>query len=116
MRLPTAHQEALPADGDLMVVRELRGLVNDAGQRAKTATATANESQKWLEWPEFLWVVAELKKECAARDSTGRLRRRSHVAWSLQRYLIFAVLACVPGLPCHTCSDGGTHSRIHRHD
>ena len=66
-------------------------------RRLKIAPRAANEAQKWLQWPEFLRVVAELRRECAARDSTGRLRRRSHVAWSLQRYLIFAILSCVPG-------------------
>lgn len=42
-------------------------------------------------------VVQELRKECGGRDSTGRQRQSSAVAWSLQRYLIFAILSCIPG-------------------
>lgn len=45
-------------------------------------------------------VVQELKKECAGRDSIGRRREASAVAWSLQRYLIFAILSCIPGEAC----------------
>lgn len=44
-------------------------------------------------------VVQELRKECAGRDGSGRLREGSAVAWSLQRYLIFAILSCIPGPP-----------------
>ena len=44
-----------------------------------------------------LQVVQELKRECAGRDSQGRLREGSAVAWSLQRYLVFAILSCIPG-------------------
>lgn len=29
-------------------------------------------------------------------DSAGKLRKRTSVAWSLQKYLIFAILSCVP--------------------
>ena len=50
-------------------------------------------------------VVQELKRECAGRDSQGRQREGSAIAWSLQRYLVFAILSCIPGacsLP-HTC-------------
>ena len=42
-------------------------------------------------------VVQELKRECAGRDSQGRQREASAVAWSLQRYLVFAILSCIPG-------------------
>ena len=72
-------------------------MVNDAKRRLKIAPRAANEALKWLEWPEFLRVVSELHKECAARDSIGKLKSRNHVAWCLQRYLIFGILSCVPG-------------------
>jgi hypothetical protein len=49
--------------------------------------------------PDSAQVVQELKRECAGRDSIGRKREGSAVAWSLQRYLIFAILACIPGPP-----------------
>ncbi len=45
-------------------------------------------------------ILEHLEK---SRDSFGKQRSRQHVAWSLQRYLIFAILSCVPGMwykPC----------------
>ena len=89
---------ALGPDADVLIIRELRSMANDARKRLKNIPRVNNEAQKWLEWPEFLHVVAELRQECAATDSHGKLRKRNHVAWSLQRYLIFAILSCVPGV------------------
>lgn len=42
------------ADGDIMVVRELRKLSNEARRATKTAARTADESLKWLEWSQLL--------------------------------------------------------------
>ena len=39
------------------------------------------------------------RKECAGLDSQGRPRKPALVAWSLQRYLIFGLLSCIPGAP-----------------
>lgn len=80
-----------------MVIKELRSMVNQAKRRQKAAPRAVEEAHKWLDWPAYLKVVAELRKECAAKDSAGKQRSRSAVAWSLQRYLIFAILSCVPG-------------------
>ena len=44
-----------------------------------------------------LQVVNELRLECAGKDDIGRARSPAAVAWSLQRYLIFAILCCIPG-------------------
>lgn len=73
----------------------------------------ADEEAKWLTWQEYLGLCQELRHECAALDSAGRRRSEAAVAWSLQKYLIFAILSCVPdrqvrpltgrqgaGLPC----------------
>jgi hypothetical protein len=43
-----------------------------------------------------LQVVQQLRLECAGLDAQGRPRPRLQVAASLQRYLLFAILACVP--------------------
>lgn len=56
----------------------------------------ADEEAKWLTWQEYLGLCQELRHECAALDSTGRRRSEAAVAWSLQKYLIFAILSCVP--------------------
>ena len=49
------------ADGDILVVRELRNLINDAAHRAKVAPRAADEAAKWLDWPQYLQVVHELR-------------------------------------------------------
>ena len=89
------------AYGDLAVVKELRSLIVRANKESKVAPRVANEDMKWLEWPEYVALCVELKKECALRKSSKgadgvKERARAEVAWSLQTYLIFAILACVP--------------------
>ncbi|EFN54907.1 hypothetical protein CHLNCDRAFT_135039 [Chlorella variabilis] len=75
------------AYSDLGVVKELRAMSNAAKRQAKVAPRVSDEEKKWLDWPEYLQVCAELRLECAARDPNGRHRKPSAVAWSLQRYL-----------------------------
>ena len=62
----------------------------------RVAVRASDEGMKWLEWPEYLSTVQELRRECAGRNHIGSLRARSAVAWSLQRYLIFAILSSIP--------------------
>lgn len=81
---------------DLDVVKEMRILISTSRKAAKIAPRVADESAKWLDWPEYLQACRELHRECAALNSDGSLRPRSEVAWSIQRYLIFAILASVP--------------------
>lgn len=50
-------------------------------------------------------VVQELRLECAAQDRWKRARAPTAVAWSLQRYLVFAILSCIPDRCAHAiCS------------
>jgi hypothetical protein len=82
---------------DLPVVKELRTLINTANKASKVAPRVSDEAAKWLDWPEYLALVQELRKECALLLPDGKGDRpRQQVAWSLQRYLMFAILACVP--------------------
>ena len=82
---------------DLEVVTEMRKLAKDAKARWRIAPACADTSAKWLAWPEYLACVEQLRIEAGAgRDSSGRLRSAKAVAWSVQTYLLFAVLASVP--------------------
>jgi hypothetical protein len=81
---------------DLPVVKELRSMVNSGRQARKVASRTSEESLKWLDWPQYLALVKELKRECALLKPDGTPRPRRDVALSLQRYLIFATLSCVP--------------------
>ncbi|KAI3437936.1 hypothetical protein D9Q98_000380 [Chlorella vulgaris] len=81
---------------DLGIVKELRSMSNAAKKQAAVAPRTSDEEQKWLDWPQFLEVCAELRLECAALDERGRKRSPVAIACSLQRYLIFSILSCVP--------------------
>ncbi|KAL4424494.1 hypothetical protein ABPG77_006803 [Micractinium sp. CCAP 211/92] len=81
---------------DLEVVKELRSMANLAKKRGNVAPRRSDEEAKWLTWQEYLELCQELRHECAALDSTGRRRSEAAVAWSLQKYLIFAILSCVP--------------------
>jgi len=82
---------------DLGVVKEIRALINKARKTEKVSPRSSDETVKWLDWPEYLRVCRELKKECAGRKSDGTIPRpRKDIAWSLQKYLIFRILASVP--------------------
>ncbi len=59
--------------------------------------------------PNPVQAVEELRSECAALDSIGRKRKAAAVAWSLQRYLIFALLSCIPGRPARLIRSTAKH-------
>ena len=61
--------EGAKAYDDLPVVRELRGLANRARLAGKVASRSADETKKWLSWPDFLKVVQQLRCECAGADA-----------------------------------------------
>jgi hypothetical protein len=67
-----------------------------ADPRSVPGPTRADEEKKWLDWPEYLRVCAELRLECAGRDQQGRRRAPEAVAWSLQRFLLFSILSSVP--------------------
>lgn len=76
-----------PAEGDkpfhdIVVVRELRKMHNDAKVRAKNAPAAAQEDLKWITWPEYLKAVEHLRLECSERSSSGSLRPDKAIAHS----------------------------------
>ena len=62
----------------------------------RVAVRVSDERLKWLDWPEYLATVQELRRECAGLNYKGIRRARPAVAWSLQRYLIFAILSSIP--------------------
>jgi hypothetical protein len=97
------HKESQsdPTEGDkpyadIPLIVEMRKLASEAKGRWKISSAVANEELKWLSWAEYLRCVGVLRDECAGRDASGRLRSLESVAWSVQLYLIFSLLACVP--------------------
>lgn len=81
---------------DLDVVKELRALINSRRKASKVAPRVADEKAKWIDWEEYLMIVSELKKETGALLPDGLRREDKEIAWSLQKYLIFAILSCIP--------------------
>ncbi|MBD1821118.1 site-specific integrase [Cyanobacteria bacterium FACHB-DQ100] len=90
--------DSLKADnyGDIPVILMLRQELKEAKERAKHAPPAADESLKWLDWPEFLACVHHLERECQPTYSYGSKRTPTAVARSVQRYLLFALLAYMP--------------------
>lgn len=99
------QSQIVPGSGDksysdLDVVKELRALINSRRKASKVAPRVADEKPKWVDWNEYLFIVQELRRETGALkvDSQGKTLRRDDkdIAWSLQKYLIFAILSCIP--------------------
>jgi len=77
-------------------VQELIRVQRSARDRAKNAPHAADDDRKWLEWDQYLALVEHLKLECAPLEASGKERSARDVAMSVQRYLLFAILACIP--------------------
>jgi len=88
-------EDALPYH-DIPLIKELRRLAKDAKSRASKSPLMSNEKLKWLDWGDYLSVCDTLKDEMALNSFTSHKRSKSAIAWSMQRYLIFAILSCVP--------------------
>ncbi|GAX85549.1 hypothetical protein CEUSTIGMA_g12964.t1 [Chlamydomonas eustigma] len=85
------------AYSDLDVVQELRAMLKNMKQAVKVAPPATDSALKWLDWPDFLKVVECLRLECA-NFRIGEVSPESNkrLAISLQKYLIFAILSCIP--------------------
>lgn len=82
--------------GDIPVIIMLRQELKDAKERAKNVPPAADESLKWLDWPEFLACVHHLEQECQPVYRYGLKRSPTAIARSTQRFLLFALLAYLP--------------------
>jgi len=82
--------------GDIPVMLMLREELKEAKDRAEDAPPVADESLKWLDWPEFLACVHHLEEECQPLYSYGVKRTLTANARSYQRYLLLALLAYIP--------------------
>jgi integrase len=87
-RLPSRWEEA--------ALKELRSLMSDIQARGKTAPRVANDASKWIDWPEFINCVKQLKAECTPIGKSNQQRSHSAIATSIQRYLIFAFFSAIP--------------------
>lgn len=80
-------------------LKELRSLMSDIQARGKTVQRVASSAAKWIDWPEFLNCVKQLKAECAPIGKSNQQRSKSAIATSIQRYLIFAFFSAIPVRP-----------------
>jgi site-specific recombinase XerC len=81
------------------VFNELRSLMSDIQAQGKTTPRVANDASKWIDWPEFLNCVKQLKAECTPINKSNQQRSMSAIATSIQRYLIFAFFSAIPVRP-----------------
>ena len=61
--MPAAYvtpSQAWHADGDLLIVRELRKMSTLSKQGAKIAAPVSDEQLKWLNWPDFVQVCSAI--------------------------------------------------------
>ena len=101
------NKNATPLD-DLSIVKELRRLHRDAGQKAKKSQRSSDEGKKWLEWNEYLQVIEMLKRDLmqmiekyeevltASNDSGSMSRMKKDIATTFQQYLVLSFFASVP--------------------
>jgi hypothetical protein len=78
-------------------VNGLRRMAAKARAEPWTQSPAAKQSPNRLDLHQLTKVKEELRLDCAGRTSSGDYRPASDVAWSLQRFLIFAMLICIPG-------------------
>lgn len=84
------------AYSDIEAVQELRAMLRDLTREVKVAPCATDTAAKWLNWPDYLDLVSKLKAEVAGKNMSGKERSSRQVAISLQRYLMFAILSCIP--------------------
>ena len=108
---------------DIPIIQEIRKLHRAAEQKNRNGPRSSDEQKKWLHWPEYLQVIDKTKEEMEhlirafehMEPSQYRYRKQRlssqpgsnytehqysleevEIAQAFQRYLILAILACIP--------------------
>lgn len=88
---------------DIPVIRELRKLHRDTNKGQKLSPRVSNEDRKWIDWPEFLSVIAALKRDLDAdlaalhaASGTSSEGKRRLLALQYQKYLVLSMFSSVP--------------------
>lgn len=82
---------------DIKLINQLRRLTQLTNERVKAKSKpTADESKKWLNWPEFLACIEYLERDCQYYTYDGKRRTDRAIANSIERYLIAALLGYIP--------------------
>ncbi|KAG2426186.1 hypothetical protein HXX76_013167 [Chlamydomonas incerta] len=81
---------------DVEVIKTLRSMYMTYERHARVSGHVVDTAAKWLDWPQYLALVAELRREAAGLKLSGAPRAPAEVAMSLQAFLLAAILACVP--------------------
>ena len=72
--------------------------VLQTGQSRHTLTFLfVNNAASWMARLALTSSLHCCRRECAGLDRNSQPRKPADVAWSCQRYLIFAILSCIPG-------------------
>lgn len=97
--------------GDINTIEIVKQSLNSAvatiEPKNSDGTSSSDISKKWLDWPEFLALVEQLRKECNSRvlqdicpnnagSNLGNLRSLPAIANSYQRFVFAALLAYLP--------------------
>jgi hypothetical protein len=90
------HSRGRTSRREEAALKGLRSLMSDIQIRGKTTQRVADEASKWIDWPEFLNCVKQLKAECKLIGKRNQQRSASVIATSIQRYLIFAFFSAIP--------------------
>ncbi|KAG2436003.1 hypothetical protein HYH02_011716 [Chlamydomonas schloesseri] len=95
------HEDSRVSEGDkpysdVEVIKTLRSMYMTYERHTRVSGHVVDAASKWLDWPQYLALVAELRREAAGLKLNGKPRAPAEVAMSLQAYLIAAILACVP--------------------
>jgi hypothetical protein len=77
---------------DIPLIQALRA-ASKKGRHSSKTPGSIDESKKWLDWPDFLQMVQQLKQECQTHYRHGERRSESAIAASVQRFLIVAFFA-----------------------
>lgn len=80
----------------LPVLEVVHKMLRDQNKLVHSVPKNSQIDRKWMPWDEYLEFVKLLKTQCSVFTKTGRKRPPKAIARSYQRYLICAILACVP--------------------
>jgi hypothetical protein len=94
-------------NGIVLLTQSLNCEIATIKDRNSDSISSADISKKWLDWPDFLALVEQLRKECnsrvlqdippnKAKSNLGNLRSLPAIANSYQRFIFAALLAYLP--------------------
>jgi integrase len=81
---------------DIPVIEALRQLQAQKAREAKRAPLVADETKKWIDWPDFLELVDRLRRELGAVDAPNNASSARTNAALCQKFLILGMISELP--------------------